>query len=594
MLSRVTATNIRIHRREGRRIPLYDEDSKEIYRYDADICKIQVKRNHKTKKSVIYNNQGRCAELICHEFANPLKLIGMVIGLTQIGKTGAMVSTIQKYTERNYIPIDNIYIITGLSSADWIEQTKARFPECVSDRIFHRNSLLKKELIEEISQKKNVLIIMDEVQIAAKEKQTISNLFLRCGLCDKRHLLENDIKIIEFSATPDGTLYDVHDWGDSAFTIKMEAGEGYIGCRDLIELDKVFQYKDLRCHDNSTGSIDIDQATENIQELKHVIDQFGEPMYHIVRVPCAEGSDDVINNFKRVFGEDMDYHLYNCDTEITITRDGKKIAITLNELLDTKPTKHIFIFIKERLRCAKTISKKYIGVMYERFVYGVPGDSVIVQGLVGRITGYDYNGVSVCFTNIDSIERYIQLCDSSFQDKSIKWNSGTTRRVKGELTSSGTFNQSGEKDSTDQNECEKNENHHSRFFKVVPPDDTTNLAHFHKKIWTGVKSDIQKFLTDELGFQPGDAKRKTANNPWRGNKYKNRSRHFKDGRTEEGKEVGFDGENYRYMIYENDVFEKPFKGAHMKNKGNIRYSICYDTEGNLGIAVRWVDENTRV
>lgn len=98
----------------------------------------------------------------------------MIAALTQSGKTGAMCALVKNYLNdtTNKIPIENIYIITGLSSREWVEQTSIRMPESVQPRVFHRDHLTKKFLLD-IMNKKNVLIIMDEVQIAAKENQTL-------------------------------------------------------------------------------------------------------------------------------------------------------------------------------------------------------------------------------------------------------------------------------------------------------------------------------------------------------------------------------------------------------------------------------------
>lgn len=91
------------------------------------------------------------------------------------------------------------------------------------------------------------------------------------------------------------------------------------------------------------------------------------------------------------------------------------------------------------LRCAKTLNKKFLGVSYERYCDN-PDDAAVLQGLVGRNTGYDDNGVSICYTNIDSIEKYEILWKSNFEDKTIKWNSKTTRYSHGLLSGKDTFN----------------------------------------------------------------------------------------------------------------------------------------------------------
>jgi hypothetical protein len=104
-----------------------------------------------------------------------------------------------------------------------------------------------------------------------------------------------------------------------------------------------------------------------------------------------------------------------------------------------KPERHTFIFIKEMLRCAKTLKKIYIGILYDRYSKN-PDDTTVIQGLVGRDTGYDNNGISICYTNIDSINRYEELCQSNFEDKTIKWNSKTTKYTNGILSGKNTFN----------------------------------------------------------------------------------------------------------------------------------------------------------
>ena len=85
------------------------------------------------------------------------------------------------------------------------------------------------------------------------------------------------------------------------------------------------------------------------------------------------------------------------------------------------------------LRCAKTLKKKFIGILYDRCSKN-PDDTTIIQGLVGRDTGYDNNGISICYTNINSIEKYEELWKSNFEDTTIEWNSKTTKYTNGILS----------------------------------------------------------------------------------------------------------------------------------------------------------------
>ena len=50
---------------------------------------------------------------------------------------------------------------------------------------------------------------MDEIQVACKKNQTIFKSFDSAGLLNIEKLYNDDIKILKFTATPDGTIYDL-------------------------------------------------------------------------------------------------------------------------------------------------------------------------------------------------------------------------------------------------------------------------------------------------------------------------------------------------------------------------------------------------
>ena len=415
---------------------------------DKIIILTEINKKKRNKISIIYDNQESCAKVIVSKLDDNKKIINiMVVALTQSGKTGLMLGIIKEYISENPIPIENIYIITGLSSREWVEQTTNRMPKSIQERVFHRDHLTNK-FVDDIKNKKNVLIIIDEIQIAAKEDQTLYKAFNDAGFYNKQNLLKNDIKIIEFTATPDGTIYDLMNWGENALKIKMEPGEGYTSCFDLKNQKRVLQYKDLCGYDKKTGEVNERLVTGNINELKTHIDKYEEPSYHIIRTPNGYMSDIVIDNFKKYMGEDIKYYTYDKEGDIE----------DINKILQVKPEQHTYIFIKEKLRCAKTLHKKYLGVVYERYTK-LPDDAVVIQGLIGRGTGYDDNGKSIYFTNIPSIEKYEKLWNSNFEDKSIKWKSKTTKRKNDLLHSTGTYNNPSLIDGMSVSSDESNEEH---------------------------------------------------------------------------------------------------------------------------------------
>ena len=143
-------------------------------------------------------------------------------------------------------------------------------PDYIQNRVFHRNDLLK-SMVDEISLKKNVIVILDENHIAASEEQTLHVLFRKSSLLSKRYLYDNDIKFIELSATPDGTIYDVMKWEEASAIIISEVGEGYVSSKDLLDQGRVKQCKDLCGYDKKTDKVKP-IVFENIGEIKKDVD----------------------------------------------------------------------------------------------------------------------------------------------------------------------------------------------------------------------------------------------------------------------------------------------------------------------------------
>lgn len=404
----------------------YELNKLQIIQKEAHILSEQIEVNSLKGINIIYENQKTCGEAVRNIFNNKSIINCLVYGMTQTGKTGCMTAVIQYYILSNNIPIDNIYIITGLSDKEWKKDTKNRMPDSINSRVFHRANL-HKTFFRDIIQKKNVLLIADEIQIACVENQTIHKTFKECGFYDLDILLKNDIKLIQFSATPDGHMNDILDWRNHSTKIRLEPGKGYYGPKQAMEQNRVKQFKDLT-------------NIDNVKELKLDVEtNFKTPMYHLIRVPNKRENKDgsnnqskVITNFKCVFGENCEYNKNYLKT--------KKNDI--NDILTKQPEKHTFIFICETYRCAKTIEKKFIGILYERYTFN-PDDSTIIQGLFGRDTGYNNNGDSICYTNIASLENYIKLWEDDMDfKKGTIWNTKTTQyNKKDDITySTGTFN----------------------------------------------------------------------------------------------------------------------------------------------------------
>ncbi len=404
-----------------RKIVEYEGTNKIIIEKGNCILYEEIELKSLKDENKIHPNQDICGKKISDAFNN-LKIVNcLVYGMTQTGKTGCMAAFIKHYIFDHEIPNENIYIITGLSDKEWKKDTKYRMPDSINKRVFHRANL-PRTFARDIREKKNVLVIMDEIQIACKKDQTLYNVFRDCGFYDLVFLFENDIKIVQYSATPDGNMNDIGDWKQYSIKIKLVPGDTYYGIEKALAYNRVKQYKDLTNY-------------ENVQQLKDEMDSYNfPPSYHLIRVPNRRGTkqEQLISNFNLVFGSEYEY---NYDYL-------KKDKDDINDILVQEPNKHTFIFYCEILRCAKTQHKEFIGISYDRYNTN-PIDSSIIQGSFGRLTGYKDNGRSICYTNISSLENYIKLWDNSMEfGKGIIWNTNTTKYdLTNDITySTGTFN----------------------------------------------------------------------------------------------------------------------------------------------------------
>ena len=107
--------------------------SKRIVSVDKTVCNFKP-------VCPIYINQVKFGKNITKHFLDKSKFVVMAVAPTQSGKTGSMVASVLFMNKHPEIKqsIENTYILTGLSSKDWLDQTRERFPEEMHKNIYHR------------------------------------------------------------------------------------------------------------------------------------------------------------------------------------------------------------------------------------------------------------------------------------------------------------------------------------------------------------------------------------------------------------------------------------------------------------------------
>lgn len=311
----------------------------------------------------------------------------LAVALTQSGKTGSMLSVMHHMLTHIPLPLQHIFIITGHSSVDWLSQTKERFPKSLRRNIFHRNNL--HVFSERVRNLNNVLIFIDETQIASFQHQAIMKSLLSAGISEKS-LFRRDIKFVLVSATPNSCVKRFIPKRDGYDLVYMMPAPGYRSVFEFYDSGALRQCKDLCGFDPASHSV-LPFVYDNIREIP----LGSTPKFHIIRTHHSFKHEITMDNFRHVFGSSYSY-----------------LSMPDLAILSKPPSRHTFIFIKETLRCANTICKDHIGVLYERFSK-VMSDSAVIQGLAGRATGYHSASILV-FSHIPSVERYRILWDNHF------------------------------------------------------------------------------------------------------------------------------------------------------------------------------------
>ena len=118
------------------------------------------KKKNKKGETLYYKNQEETAMKIVKYINDEEKVFQMVLAPCQSGKTGCMMAVIDKLiTLKADIDVGNIFVITGLSSNDWCEQTKRRLPSSLRSNVFHRGQLMSN--LSLFTNLKNAVIMID-------------------------------------------------------------------------------------------------------------------------------------------------------------------------------------------------------------------------------------------------------------------------------------------------------------------------------------------------------------------------------------------------------------------------------------------------
>jgi hypothetical protein len=311
---------------------------------------------------LVYDNQKEAAFEIFTQFYNGIMAVTL-LALPQVGKTGVMLQIAFLMTttlvEDMRVNPENVYIISGMNDIDWQKQTKASFPSALNEHVYTRSEFNK---INTLNSLENSIIIIDECHIAAEERQQLSKKLDQAGLNNPESLRDKNVRIIQVSATPAHTLFNViRIWGEDHAIVRLIPSPRYIGFEQLLEHDRI----------TDTSDMTPLQLMNEIQA--HIRIVYKKPKYHIFRLGRGDSA---------VFYDMVSTNSWNVKVHNSQSREDTDL------LFETAPLTHTFVVIKGFWRAGKRLNDQNIGIMYEG-PSNIPDANVVAQSLAGRACGND-------------------------------------------------------------------------------------------------------------------------------------------------------------------------------------------------------------
>ena len=397
------------------------------------IC-INCKRNECVEHSINTYHQKKhikeSAKEIIELFHNTNESI--LLAQMQSGKSDVIKRIIELFNNNKQyfadsLKIENIFIIILASDTGLKQNSQSEFYNFISyDHILHLDdvSLITEYLINPKKKfkifsnlkqivsaiKTNCLIIIDEAHSDQEVTSTIDN-FRRALNIEFNNFTNNTIKMLNVSAT----AYE-HILTTMPKVILKPTSE-YYGLRKMLENNKVFQ------------SFDLTVSTEYTQFIDDLLDKLKlsilPKQYIIVRVQ-SDAKEQLLRQHIKLYQKTKDYNIesYNMSTKNDI-----------NDILKIKPNKTTFIIIKGRLTKGHRIIKENIMAVSDTPNNG--HTHTTVQGLIGRMCGYNANKNALIYCDIEKVIEHYEWIKSNYNEKNIPLAKYITKS--GEIKKSSIF-----------------------------------------------------------------------------------------------------------------------------------------------------------
>ena len=359
-------------------------------------------------KEYVWPNQVKDAAAIFQMIIMLSVVFVAVIKQPKLGCNGLMFELARLVCTHNdddkYIPPENVYILTGMSNTEWVETIQKDCPQILRKNVYHRPKIGGKGKgalkIDDLKGKKNLLLIIDEVDVATKaiknKKQTIHAALEAAGILDMDYMVKNNVRVVAISATICKEMRAMNKFGKQyAQTYSMTVPREYVGVETMNDM-KILK-----------PSPKITSESQMVKFIKGAINYFGEmdPRVHIIR-GTKKTRDFVLGACQK-----MNVQMYDHEHHSKLSH---------KELLDIfKCTKHVVIFVKNMFGRADFIPnemKMKIGMWVDKYVTEKSRNAnVQLQAGIGRLSGFYRSLIEAghkmgyIFTNLQSVAEYIDF-----------------------------------------------------------------------------------------------------------------------------------------------------------------------------------------
>jgi hypothetical protein len=333
----------------------------------------------------------------------------------QFGKTGIAQYVAYQLNQTCRYHSDNIFIVTGIGSVQWLHQTRQRMIPAFRGHVYHNAHMriAADEAVRMIRKGGQTLMIIDEAHFGAG----VNNMWPKF-LAGIARELENrpvcmtevhqvlrlrGVHLLLISATPDAVKENMaflpENLPTRAFTVDFTKYPGYVSCKSYLEQGVVKETHRL-----------LDQTDNNRPFLRQIVAKIYKMRqfkYHLIRLH-EEDNEGLLREALMEDDDDPDFVEFRYMNASAKDFDPEE--------LKQAPTKHVIVFLKDMLRVAKSIPIEHVGIVVERPVKKY-NDSTVNQSLMGRCCGWDkgeHFKKIVVYTHIDSVKRYVQLVENGF------------------------------------------------------------------------------------------------------------------------------------------------------------------------------------